>query len=611
MKNISGIIVKIIPSIMIIIPLIIVMTLILSGCSQNTALTNYRTGTDGLSIDFLSSNTKSVYEGDEFGLEIRVTNKGSADVLESNPGILKITYDNYRVTAIRDTAEKSQDNIVLKGKSQYYPVGDEFPVGFYFNASRLTHLREGATTSINFNLCYPYSTELTTMTCIDTKTANNDQTTSACTSETYDGSSGQGGPIVITKIEPETLLQQNYIRPQFKIYIENKGTGYVTKSTSCTAADFNNADSSSRVNIKAWLSGVQLECGPDNSGVVRLTDSESFITCYLPNNNGYNRTQRNYITSLTINVSYTYILIAKQDIEIKRNDNLEPVDTSSKCNDYQIEYNGKCLDKCDYCSGNQGDSRCGTTTMPDSFSFNENFSCSCSQQQCVDKQDNGNCVHESGFCAGNLYCCTNNKCDQWQIEYNGECIDKCAYCADKTHATDTSVCGSLDFTGFECRSMTLDQCKSASKDGNCRQGYCGGVNKDTMYCANDAAATTPATPVTGNIVLNNNNNNNEKSAENSYATDKSNTAEITQTNLCDYCAKEDSNNHDDPECTFVNGAVVGKITNKFQCACSIDDGKKLSSYDFVPDRSLCDPEYGLESDTESEGAYCCRDAAKN
>ena len=473
-----------------IIVLLVFTITIITGCSQYGSIEQYHVGTQGLVFDFSKANPKSVYEGEQFGTSLFVKNAGAYDLIDrANPGQLTITYDDYRLTFVQNAQSTPLTNIWLRGKSIYFPLGEEAPISFFFESKRLTHLREGATTSINYNLCFPYQTELTTMTCIDTKAANNDDSVSACQSTVYSGVTGQGAPIVITRIEPEILLQTDYVRPQFKIYIQNSGNGYVANTERCDLTNINDVETSGRVNILAWLSGELLDCGPDNMGQVRLVDGESYIKCSLPNdNNKYTRTAKSYITPLTIRLTYTYTLIEKQDLDIKRNDLLEPEVTQGMCNSYQLEVGGKCVTKCEYCATNADDSNCYITQSPVTTNakaiFGPGFGCTCQLSDCNSKVKDGNCI-KGPFCAGDLYCCSSNRCKVGQIEYQGTCIDKCQYC--QYQPKDTRCVG-LNLTGFECLIMSQIECNKYKTIGGCFDGLCGQssdpTNTDTVYCAN-------------------------------------------------------------------------------------------------------------------------------
>jgi hypothetical protein len=424
------------------------------------------------------------------------------------------------------------------------------------------------------------------MTCIDTKTGNRDVTAAACTSETYSGESGQGAPIVVTKIEPEILVQADYVRPQFKIYIENKGTGYVTNAKSCQLTNINDQDTSGRVNVRAQLSGEELKCGPDESGQLRLVDSESFIRCYLPSDNSkYSRTKKNYLTTLTVSIDYTYTLINKQEVEIKHNDLLKDTVTQGLCNSYQVEdTTGQCVSRCEYCSRNPTDALCQDNKPYPGFTFGQGFTCSCTLQQCDEKKGKGSCI--KGYCPGDLYCCSTLQCDDYQVEVNGQCIDKCDYCS-KINSSDTTICQTgtgFDFTGFTCVPMLEQNCTDyAAKGSACIKGYCGGPNKAVMYCASRdkirsilANQTTTSLTGTGYLILN---------TENDIGSS-------TSKSRCEYCANNASSPY--TSCTFTNNGVVGRVIDGFSCTCTGADISSLKNYNFVPDKSFCNNEM-----------YCC------
>jgi len=569
----------------------VITTMILTGCST-TSTNTYRVGTTGLVIEFSKANPVSVYEHEEFGTEMFIKNTGSYNVLSANPGKLRVLYDTYRISSKlgNSTSNVEVPDIALYGKSQYYPIGEEAPVDFYFTSNSLTDLREGAKTTISYNLCYPYTTEFTTMTCMDTTTANKADVASACTTEVYDGQAGQGAPIAITKIEPEILLQQNYIRPQYKIYIENLGGGYVSSMNSCDMSQISgivgdtNNDYSGKVRVYANLSGDKLDCGADKSGILKLVDSSSFITCYLSstNENKYSRTSKNYLTPLTVRVEYTYVTLEKQDIEIKRNDALPDTATQDLCDSYQVEYQGRCINKCDYCSNHSTDPMCQDGKPYAGFTFRENFTCKCTLEQCDDKESKGSCI--KGYCPGNLYCCSALNCDAWEVEYNGKCIDKCDYCANINSSDSTQCAQNFDFTGFKCEAMTKSICEDNIQKGACILGYCGAGDTSSQpgdqnirYCAND----------------------NKIAAKCPTANDPSKTIMGPKgecMNLCEYCATYGKNGEGDTRCKYQDSSQTINILSDFRCACNATLGTPTKA--FIPSDAYCG----------TSGMYCCATA---
>ena len=430
------------------------------------------------------------------------------------------------------------------------------------------------------------------MTCIDTATTGRSDVVSACQVTKYDGSQGQGSPIVITKIEPEILLQQKYVRPQFKIYIENAGEGYVTNSATCADTYINDVKSSGKVNVRAWLSNKkdenELQCGAvETKGILRLVDSESYIRCYLPPTaSGVSVAKRSYVTPLIVEVKYTYVSISEQNVEILHNNALEDNVTKGLCATYQTYSDGKCISTCEYCSNNPTAAECKDNKPYPEFTFTKGFTCSCGLDVCNTKLNKGSCI--KGYCAGDLYCCSTNQCDQWQIEYNGKCIDKCEYCAKQDSiGKDAQTCSyGFNFTGFECTAISETTCSQYAQNQSCIQGYCGGTNIN-KYCANTnkitnaniPAAPIPTTPQTNPV------------------------PQGAQETLCHYCANIEGA---DARCTASasDGSQV-KISNEgmtkdFGCFCSLTDKDHMPGADFILDNSLCN------------GAnYCCNSMTVN
>jgi hypothetical protein len=71
----------------------------------------------------------------------------------------------------------------------------------------------------------------------------------------------------------------------------------------------------------------------------------------------------------------------------------------------------QCVYKCEYCAQNPGVSGCaGFKSNNDKLvTFNSQFSCGCSKDQCTEKSKTGKClintVPQGFFCSPNLYCC--------------------------------------------------------------------------------------------------------------------------------------------------------------------------------------------------------------
>jgi hypothetical protein len=574
----------------ILISILIITIIFISGCSQGVYDTRkYIVGTDGLVMDFQKNNKEEVYEKEEFGIVMFVQNKGSTDITPENPAILRVNYDEYRLT-LSSSSKKINGISNLMGKSQTAPIGEETPFESYFKTNLLTKNREGAKTEVTYNLCYPYKTEITTMTCIDTKKAVRDESAAACTSTPYSGGAGQGAPIVITKIEPETQLQSNYVRPQFKVYVSNFAKGYVTSASSCIgseSADITDANQVGYVNVEAWVSGTKLVCGTEtNNGRLRIVDSNSYIKCYMPEGiAGYSRDQKNYLTPLTVRVSYTYTNIVEKKIEIIRDESISSSERNendglvyndaSVCNSYEIFDGQRCISRCEYCARNPSDPMCSLNKPFPEFQFKSNFECACDLNTCNDLTGQGKCI--KGYCPGTTYCCAANTCASWQMwnENTRQCESKCSYCYNNPSAKGCEPMNSILSQNttvrpsFSCSMLSKDQLEKirADRDFIMLDSYCDEYNN--LYCiADNYESNTLYNDYGGNAIL----------VENVAIQDNS---------LCSFCAGNSG-------CSFENNGINGKITQDFGCNCLLEDKNTLESYNFVPDSKYC-----------NNGKYCC------
>ncbi len=405
---------------------LLIIAFIISGCGSGTTQTKYYVGYTGTTIEMMKANPKIVFEEEQFTISMFVRNLGTYTIPESTPGKLTASFDEYYLSIDADSAKPK--SIVLHAKNQEYPAGDEEYYEFVFDAKKINNLALKPETTIDFGLCYPYKTEVSLATCIDTKMSSQDERTMACKSTTYTNTMGQGAPLVITKIIPEMLPQKDNIRPQFKIYIENKGKGYVinkdpTKKSvdEVCGAGTSRPDSSdfNKITVKATLSNKELECLPAE---LKLVDQESYVRCYVKEEDltEYGRTQKNYVAPLTVTLDYGYYEIQHHEIEIERKQDFFESDVSKEdCGAYQIWDSSKkqCISLCEFCIKNPTDAKCQKNKPTTTFQFNDNFACKCSKIDCDNLKNKGQCI--LGYCPGTTYCCdVAPMCDFPQSIYN-------------------------------------------------------------------------------------------------------------------------------------------------------------------------------------------------
>jgi len=461
----------------------IISTLLISGCSgpvSNNTNSKIITGYDGLVLQFMKGNTEEVFEGDTFAISYYITNAGTTDV---NDGRMAFPSGNNFVV----TNKESISRISVTGKSFAYPYpGEEYYEAIFTTKSNLLNKLDYLKDNIKFNLCYAYTTSFATTVCIDTRISTQDQRTPACTSKTVSGGAGQGAPISVTQVVPEMrVASANNIRPQFKIYVANKGKGRAIHPTTnnqnpCDPAVNSDLDT---ISIKAYLSDQVLTCSPEK---MRLGSADTYFRCYVSDNDVANfpKTTLNYIAPLRIELSYSYTESFSYPITIKRS--LNPEDdtilqdaTDDGCGTYQAKNDDNtCEDLCTFCVNNKAHAKC--KDLEGIGILTSAYSCTCNIDKCKELDDTDNCIYN--FCKGSSYCCRDPQC-VGQNSDGEPCNDNHA-CKDGK-CTPTTLCeyyeGNQGNQGKSCN--MLSNCDMATvENGLCPSNGVVCCKKATQNC---------------------------------------------------------------------------------------------------------------------------------
>ncbi len=131
---------------------------------------------------------------------------------------------------------------------------------------------------------------------------------------------GQGAPITVTKIEPQMIPEGDIIKPQFLVFIENRGIGNPVNignyNKACGKEPLNQEEVKNTWNVaflKAYASGnKQLICTPNiensvdkNIGFIRFRDKKDFVRCTFKD--GVPRNNDAYTSPLRIEIDYGYV----------------------------------------------------------------------------------------------------------------------------------------------------------------------------------------------------------------------------------------------------------------------------------------------------------------
>ena len=303
----------------------ILFLVVLAGCKskeKENPITDVdvRKGIDGLAMSFITNAPPaSVFEKSTFPIGVELKNKGAFDI---EKGRLVFGFERTYVDVAEDK-DKEVKTINIKGKSVFNPKGDEELITLNAQAKTVGPQSETHPSTILATVCYPYETVLGGSVCVDTDIYGEKKIQKACNAKDLIFKDGQGAPVAVTKVETKMLYaDENKIRPQFIIYVENKGDGEVIDynkladacgSKSLVYTDFNNLTITS-----AKLSGKDLDCGADASGKVRLKEKKDMIRCVSKEVDAISRNIDAYMAPLEITLSYGYTFTISKDIVIEK-----------------------------------------------------------------------------------------------------------------------------------------------------------------------------------------------------------------------------------------------------------------------------------------------------
>lgn len=315
---------------------LILSILLVSSCSTETKKKSdeveLRKGFTGLTIEFLKNTPpERVFVSDSFPVFVRIKNIGAFSIKDNKKAIISLGVEkdyteNINLLQGRANSVDNLPNVAeftLEGKSLVNLEGDEEVVSYVLKAGRIDPQSEAHPSSVIATVCYPYETVLDTTVCIDTDVSNLRPGKKVCHAQDLVFSNGQGAPIAVTKVEAsmnpaESSDQKSLsdkIKPQFLIYIENKGAGTAIKEESvkdfCIKSDTSH-ENLNIIYIDVFLSGKQLICqlekkrGSDDLGHIKLKDKKDIIRCSVNDEQLVDRNQNPYLSPLKIVLNYGY-----------------------------------------------------------------------------------------------------------------------------------------------------------------------------------------------------------------------------------------------------------------------------------------------------------------
>jgi hypothetical protein len=276
------------------------------------------TGTQGVLIDIFDMPSQ-VTENQEIPFIVRVENKGPYDTR----GRILIATERDFMT-IKGVGHVAALDFTLKGKTVFNDRDDFQIFSVPLIAGNLAPLSETRYTFVSAYVCYEYKGLAFADVCIDTdpyKVVDSDR--SCRVQSSIPMGTGQGGPVAIERIEPVMLIQDNMIRPQFKIYIRNKDTGTVIQKNSiyevCSSQSVTKTANTLTLTEVEFsgkkLSAGHIECLPRSFS---LEKEQDFITCTVIPSQGIPRDVMSYMTPLKIEIDYGYAFAITKELSIKK-----------------------------------------------------------------------------------------------------------------------------------------------------------------------------------------------------------------------------------------------------------------------------------------------------
>jgi hypothetical protein len=299
------------------IALILVIAL-LSGCQfglfqskQTMRLPEVKVGVLGVELSATSgSPPPEVYENSRFTMLTVLSNLGASDVED---GAFSVSFEPQYVYLARTQA---QGRFAVRGKSEFNPQGQEKLISLQFDTKPLDPNIQGYTTTIAFNLCYPYQTNAPITVCIDTDLTGK-MPNKVCTPKPQVMMGGQGAPVAVAMIEPRMLPSDIPGRtiPEFVLTLKNLGKGEVLQKDKYIDACFGQSLGEGGwnvVDVSAALSEVLLKCTPET--IKLKTQGDTKVVCRLEE--GIDDRLGTYTAPLAVTVDYGYMTSMTKEVKI-------------------------------------------------------------------------------------------------------------------------------------------------------------------------------------------------------------------------------------------------------------------------------------------------------
>jgi hypothetical protein len=275
---------------------IIVILLISAGCDlarrpgdKEPEVVDYHKGTEGLVLELREgSPPEKIWPESEFIIEVILRNRGAYD---ASNGIVEIHGFNPRYV-VPSEAEESVDSV--HGRGPGYPEGDLSII--QFDETNILAPPGNEALSFTVSVKYDYATELGEEVCVSPELNPIVKTKETICEVKEISLSGQGAPVVITKINELPSFKAGRLNLKFIFDIENKGKGEILGDITLNEVS---------------LGGRPLSCDQDTFELNEDTKTER-IKCEID----IDRPTGPYISFITAKLSYRYKTKIDDKIEV-------------------------------------------------------------------------------------------------------------------------------------------------------------------------------------------------------------------------------------------------------------------------------------------------------
>jgi len=323
MKRVLDIVIRMNNKFLIALVLIIIIGVI-SGCYPTGDVDEprtyrYRTGTQGLVLNFPADGFTQLYENeDDVRLSIEIKNRGAFPQPEETDDFYGYVwiggFDMSILELEPDAGDNRLDPVALEGKNPVNMEGGKDAFVFVGDTYDLPGGVPSYRTPIIVTATYLYKTVATPTVCVDPHPRSTEVREKVCRISEYGSialAGSQGAPVAITSIEED--VTSNYLL--FRIYVQNVGNGLVIpiggiQEDPNLGYDW---DELNKVEVGyVSVGNVPMDdCRPDD--FIKLENNRGYMLCRVNINNLGTTT---YKAPLNVELEYGYSSSVRKDIEI-------------------------------------------------------------------------------------------------------------------------------------------------------------------------------------------------------------------------------------------------------------------------------------------------------